>query len=50
MPKVGKAEFNYDSEGIAAAKAEAARTGKPMVSGKSKKPKKVSKKRKPRGY
>jgi hypothetical protein len=36
MPKVGKKEFSYSKAGMAAAKKEAKKTGKPMKMGKSK--------------
>lgn len=39
MPMVGKKEFSYGAKGIAAAKKEAKKTGKPMVKAKSKKKK-----------
>jgi glycosyltransferase involved in cell wall biosynthesis len=32
MPTVGSKEYSYDKEGMAAAEAEAARTGMPVVS------------------
>lgn len=37
MPKVGKKEFSYSKAGMAAAKKEAKKSGKPMKMGKSKK-------------
>ena len=37
MPKVGNKEFSYSKKGMAAAKAEAKKTGKPMKMGKNKK-------------
>lgn len=36
MPKVGKKEFSYTKAGMAAAKAEAKKTGKPMKNAKKK--------------
>lgn len=36
MPKVGKKEFPYTPKGMAAAKAEAKKTGKKMDSGRMK--------------
>jgi hypothetical protein len=40
MPMVGKKEFGYGAKGMAAAKKEAKKTGKPMkMQGKSKKKK-----------
>jgi hypothetical protein len=39
MPKVGNKEFSYSKKGMAAAKAEAKKTGKPMKMGKGKKKK-----------
>jgi hypothetical protein len=39
MPKVGKKEFSYSKKGMAMAKAEAKKTGKPMKTGKGKKKK-----------
>lgn len=39
MPKVGKKEFAYTPKGMAMAKAESKKTGKPMVKAKSKKKK-----------
>jgi hypothetical protein len=38
MPRVGGKEFSYDAKGVAAAKAEAAKTGKPLVMPKKKSP------------
>ena len=35
MPKVGKKEFPYTQKGMAMAKAEAKKSGKPMKKGKS---------------
>jgi hypothetical protein len=37
MPKVGKKEFAYTPKGMAMAKAEAKKTGKPMIKANSKK-------------
>lgn len=37
MPKVGKKEFPYTAKGMAMAKAEAKKSGKKMMSKKSKK-------------
>jgi len=37
MPKVGKKEFAYTQKGMAMAKAESKKTGKPMKNKKSKK-------------
>jgi hypothetical protein len=37
VPKVGKKEFAYTPKGVAMAKAEAKKTGKPMMKAKSKK-------------
>jgi hypothetical protein len=34
MPRVGKKEFSYTAKGMAAAKAEAKKTGKKMQTGK----------------
>jgi len=39
MPKVGKKEFSYGPKGMAMAKAEAKKTGKPMKMGKKAKKK-----------
>lgn len=39
MPKVGKKEYGYTKKGMAMAKAEAKKTGKPMKMGKGKKKK-----------
>lgn len=36
MPKVGKKEFPYTQKGMAMAKAEAKKTGKPMKKAKKK--------------
>ena len=36
MPKVGKKEFAYTPKGMAMAKAEARKTGKPMMKAKPK--------------
>ena len=38
MPKVGGKKFSYDAKGVAAAKAEAARTGKKLEVPKRKRP------------
>jgi hypothetical protein len=37
MPMVGKKEFGYSAKGMAMAKAEAKKTGKPMKKAKKKK-------------
>ena len=37
MPKVGTKHYSYTKAGMAAAKKEAARTGKPMINKKKKK-------------
>ena len=37
MPMVGKKEFSYSAKGMAAAKKEAKKTGKPMKKAKKKK-------------
>jgi hypothetical protein len=39
MPKVGKKEFAYTPKGMAMAKAEAKKSGKPMMKAKPKKKK-----------
>jgi len=51
MPKVGSKEYSYDEKGKKAAAAEAARTGKPLVSKKKNAgPKKAGKRRKKTEY
>jgi len=39
MPKVGSKHYSYGKKGVAAAKKEAKRTGKPMKQAKKTKPK-----------